>query len=121
MFGLVDKERDDLGGTKIDNKMLELIINKCSGTFYIYVPEKAEEIRISPRNKKSIFNVFCIYFKKEFGALEPISESLIGNWNDRINCGNEMKDEIASLFIEIGDANNNSGWGSIGEEEEEGN
>ena len=115
LFGLVDKERNELEGMKIDNEMLELIINKCSGTFYIYVPEKAEEIRISPRNKKSTFNVFCIYFKKEFGALEPKSESLIANYNDRINCGNE----IASWFDKIGDDNNNSDWGSIGEEDEE--
>ena len=90
LFGQVESQRCELESFQITKKMLPLIITNYSGTFYIYNRETAEEIKISHRNKKSTFNVFCLYYNKEFHILIPFNGALIGKYKERFNCGNEI-------------------------------
>ena len=118
LFGQEENQRSELESVIINEESLQFIINNCSGTFYIYVPETEEEIKISPLKKKSTFNVFC-YYGCILTVLIPYEESLIGNRNHRRNCGNKIKEKIASLYQITDDYNNESGLKTPKGEEEQ--
>ena len=99
LVGQVESQRCEDESFQITKKMLQLIINNCSGTFYIFNREMAEEIKISHRNKKNIFNVFCLYYNKEFHILIPFNGALIGKYKERFNCGNEIKKKLHHCSI----------------------